>query len=63
MLPWKLKKDKYLPLLSVRTLSGHHIVLNIVGKDKPKALKRDSIYNIDNVVLEKRVSAIYLHLL
>ena len=38
-------------------------MLNIVGKDKPKALKRDSIYNIDNVVLEKRVSGIYLHLL
>ena len=32
------------------------------SKDKPKALKRDSIYNIDYVVLEKRVSSVYLHL-
>ena len=31
-------------------------------KDKPKALKRDSIYNIDNVVLEKGFQAfIYIY--
>ena len=38
----------------------HNVVFTTT--DLPKALKRDSIYNIC-VVLEKRVSSIYLHLL
>ena len=40
-------------------------VLEIIidASDKPKALKCDSIYNIDMLSEKKRVSGIYLHLL
>ena len=41
----------------------NYILYTSQSKEKTKALKRNSIYNIDMLFYKKRVSGVYLHLL